>query len=845
MNKLLILLLFSCFNVFAQTQLPATHHEKSNATSKSQNQGGIILTSSLGGVLPGATAANSQNYLDGVLGGYNNSGADDVNIPACESWSVNLVEVAGNYSDPLMVGSLGPAVSVSVYIFQDLPGEPDQIDYASALYVYEGLNYTEISTGDFRIDLPTDAILQGGLTGSTYWIAVRANLAILSGGQWGWSESAIDLGSNVSQWQQSNAGPLTGINDCVMDWKDRGTCALLGTNNQLAFALEGQILTKGITVNPTMINLIEGGVGADFDVSLNAPSCDTVDITIAGNDATETSISSSLLSFNSGNWDIPQTVTLTPLTDGINDGDSSYSLTSTASSVGDAGYNSLTGTNVDVMVANIDGIATILVSPSSGITVDEAGTMTQVVNFSATTMPTADVTIDLTNNSPSEVSLSTTSVVLTAGNGYSANVTITGVTDNIVEPTQAFLISTDAAVSSDVAFAGLDPVDITGMVTDNNTAIVIVSPNNTPLQTSEAGLMDTIDYVLSAQPSDNVIFSLFVTDSSEGILSDFSLTFTPVNWNDVQTVTVTGQDDSIDDGDVNYTISSSTTSSLDTTWDGLPVSSVSATNTDNDTAMIMVTPSQSPIQTSETGTTDSIDYVLTAEPLADVSFSLSISDNTEASASDNMLTFTPANWDTVQTVTVTGLDDNIADGNQNYTVDASNATSTDLAWNGLSVIQVSGTNADDEGSAMVVVTPDQSPIQTSEAGGTASIQYVLSSQPGADVSFSLSVSDPDEAMVSPSMLTFTPANWNQVQVVVVTGVDDNVNDANNVYTINASDTVSTDPIWNGITIPPIEGVNIGIRVIPMLNLWSLLLLVLLMFIVLKFQKQKFIQPMKK
>ena len=33
-----------------------------------------------------------------------------------------------------------------------------------------------------------------------------------------------------------------------------------------------------------------------------------------------------------------------------------------------------------------------------------------------------------------------------------------------------------------------------------------------------------------------------------------SLTFTPANWNTPQTVTVTGVDDAIDDGDVAYTI---------------------------------------------------------------------------------------------------------------------------------------------------------------------------------------------------------------------------------------------------------------------------------------------------
>ena len=839
MNKILMLILFSGFNAFAQNQLPATSYEESNTTSKSSHMRGSVLASSLGGIVPPATATNSQFYLDPPLAGYYNSGADDINIPACETWSVDVVEVAGNYSDPLLVGMQGPAVSVDVYIFGDSAGEPDTTDFSSASYVYEGLSYTDVGTGDFEIPLPSEAILQGGASGTTYWIAVRARLAVLVGGQWGWSESSIDLGSNVAQWQQQRAGPLTGVNGCVMDWMDRATCLVSGPENNLAFALGGQVLTKGITVTPTTLNLNEGGASGNFDVNLDAPSCDTVNISIGGNDATETSISPSLLNFNSANWDIPQTVTVTPLTDGLVDGDQSYSLTSTASSVADAGYDGLTGSDVDVTVVDIDGIGTILVSPSSGITVDEAGLMTQMVNFSTTTMPTANVTIDLTNNSLSEVSLSSSSVVLTAGNGYSANVTITGVSDDIVETTQVFSIITDPAVSSDLSYAGVDSFDIDGMVIDSNTAEFIVTPNNTPLQTSETGGTDTIDYVLSAEPTDDVSFSLSVSDITEASISDNMLTFTAGNWDVAQTVTVTGLDDDHADGNQNYTINATNSSSLDPFWDGLSVAQASGINSDDEgAAMVVVTANQSPLQTDESGGTDTIDYVLSAEPLFDVSFSLSVSDLTEASISDNMLTFTAGNWDVAQTVTVTGLDDNNADGDQNYTIDATNSSSLDPTWDGLSVAQVSGINADDEGTAMVVVTADQSPIQTDESGGTDTIDYVLSSEPTDDVSFSLSVSDPDEAMVSPSLLTFTPANWDQVQEVLVTGVDDNANDGNIVYSINASDTVSTDPIWNGLTISSVAGINFGIYVIPMLNLWSLLLLVLLMIAVLKFQKQK-------
>ena len=63
-----------------------------------------------------------------------------------------------------------------------------------------------------------------------------------------------------------------------------------------------------------------------------------------------------------------------------------------------------------------------------------------------------------------------------------------------------------------------------------------------------------------------------------------SLTFTPANWNTPQTVTVTGVDDAVDDGDVAYTIVTAAATSADANYNGLNAADVSVTNTDNDTA---------------------------------------------------------------------------------------------------------------------------------------------------------------------------------------------------------------------------------------------------------------------
>jgi len=74
------------------------------------------------------------------------------------------------------------------------------------------------------------------------------------------------------------------------------------------------------------------------------------------------------------------------------------------------------------------------------------------------------------------------------------------------------------------------------------------------------------------------------------------------------------------------------------------------------------------LTTSETGTTASFDVTLDTQPTANVTLSLSSSDTSEGTIFPASLTFTPANWDIPQDVTITGVNDDIKDGNQTYTI---------------------------------------------------------------------------------------------------------------------------------------------------------------------------------
>ena len=106
---------------------------------------------------------------------------------------------------------------------------------------------------------------------------------------------------------------------------------------------------------------------------------------------------------------------------------------------------------------------------------------------------------------------------------------------------------------------------------------------------------------------------------------------------------------------------------------------------------ITVTP-QLGLVTTQAGGTATFSMVLNSQPTDSVTIGLSSSNSAEGTVSPASLTFTPDDWSTPQTVTVTGADDMLADGNVGYTIDAAPAVTNDPAYAGLVAPDVSLTN---------------------------------------------------------------------------------------------------------------------------------------------------------
>jgi Subtilase family/Carboxypeptidase regulatory-like domain len=98
-------------------------------------------------------------------------------------------------------------------------------------------------------------------------------------------------------------------------------------------------------------------------------------------------------------------------------------------------------------------------------------------------------------------------------------------------------------------------------------------------------------------------------------------------------------------------------------------------------------------------------------------------------------------------------------------------------------------------------------LDTTEAGGVATFDIRLSSAPTAPVTIGLSSSDTTEGTVAPASLTFTVDNWNVAQTVTIRGVDDAVDDGDQVYTIITTPASSADPRYAGLDPPDITLTN--------------------------------------
>ena len=250
-----------------------------------------------------------------------------------------------------------------------------------------------------------------------------------------------------------------------------------------------------------------------------------------------------------------------------------------------------------------------------------------------------------------------------------------------------------------------------------------------PVAVNEGGSA-TYTVVLDGQPTAIVVIAMS-SDNADVDTHPASLTFTTGNWQTVQTVTVWAFHDG-DAADDTATISHAVSGSDE--YAGIAVASVNVAVTDDDTAGVTV--SESSLSLEEGGSA-TYTVVLDTQPIADVliyPFFYGV-----VTAQPDILAFTPDNWHTPQTVTVSAAQDDDTD-NEQVVINHGTSAAAESAYADVLIasVTVSVTDDDATGQQGQAEPENNAPVadagaeQWARTGSTVSLDGSSSSDPDGD-----------------------------------------------------------------------------------------------------------------
>ena len=275
-------------------------------------------------------------------------------------------------------------------------------------------------------------------------------------------------------------------------------------------------------------------------------------------------------------------------------------------------------------------------------------------------------------------------------------------------------------------------------ITDDDDPQVSVKFGASTYPVAEGGSVE-VTVTLSADPERTVVIPITTTNQGTATDADYrdvpaSVTFS-AGGSLEQTFSVTATDDRIDDDGESVRLRFGTLPDRVST--GSP-SAATVSITDDDVAGVTLSKTSLGIAEGSSG-----DYtvVLTSEPTANVTIEFNAPAGSDLRVSPASHTFTNANWETLQTVTVSAVHD---DGFSNDTGTITHrVTSSDSDYNNRSVGSVAVTVTDDE-KVPVTVKFGRANYTVAE-GGTVDVTVTLNRDPKRTVTIPIETDDQNGA----------------------------------------------------------------------------------------------------
>ena len=446
----------------------------------------------------------------------------------------------------------------------------------------------------------------------------------------------------------SPAFNITGQDDVIADGDQSVTVTGSATGHTVGsdtlIVTDDEMAALTLTIVADSIS--ENGGATTATVSRNSGTSGDLVVTLLSDDTSEATVV--------GMVTIPDGASVSPAfnitgqDDVIADGD--QTVTITGSATGHAVGNDV------LVVTDDDTVTPTLVVSIADDAISENGGFTSGI-VSRNTDTTNDLTVNLLSDDTSEATVLGT-VTINAGQS-SATFQVNAVDDQVVDGIQTATITASATGHA----SGADSVD----VTDDETAVVSIQQVQHGTEAGNGG-PTSAEFEVSVSTAAEFDLTIPVVNSGSAIAGVDYVDFTTVTIPAGQTsttVSVTVIDDNIAERpDV---------LNVELVDPAIPGVSIDTTNNaattfllDNDIAGISV--SRNSVTVSEPGTAETIGVTLSSQPTAPVTVEVFVADPSEVSVDVTQLTFTPADWNVPQTITLTAEDDPIADGSQDSAV---------------------------------------------------------------------------------------------------------------------------------------------------------------------------------
>ena len=530
--------------------------------------------------------------------------------------------------------------------------------------------------------------------------------------------------------------------------------------------------TAAVNISTATVSVTEAsGAGRTntYTVVLATRPTHGVTITPTSETPAAATVSPGTLTFTTTNWNSAQTVTVTGVDDNMDQsGNRSVTISHSAAST-DANYNGNT-----ISIANVT--ATVVDNDGAGLSINETGTPketrvtetgsgnTDTYTVVLATRPTHEVTITPTSDTPAAATVSPATLTFTTSNWNTAQpVTVTGVNDSTDNPGGGREVSiSHAASSTDTKYTISSGGSVEVMVRDDDPTMVTLSSaagNMEEGQTKEftitlgRGLVDgeilTVplafagtatrgtDYTMTGTSATGVQYNNLDRGNARvvfnGPTSGATATRATIALRATADNTVESPAETVDIGLGTVTNTGLTNFGGVTQTDSLGQFTI----VDVTSAGVSITESGGSTSVTEAAglrNTDTYTVVLKSQPTATVTIAVTSDDPGAVTVRPATLTFAPSNWNSAQTVTVTGVDDDVDQtGNRSVAISHS-ATSTDAKYNGntISIPSVTATVVDDDNtgpSALPAVEFTAAAYSGGEALGSRTINVALRATP--------------------------------------------------------------------------------------------------------------------